>query len=99
MPQPEAHKGSGEDVPVVAGGQSMPTTPQQPQADRCHHIHQQVKQAVGEDQHPYVMSGLFNPAQQVMPLQNLMEQNTIEKPAKGEPQQITAPAEIPRAIT
>jgi hypothetical protein len=42
-----------------------------------------MKKPVREDEEPYISSNLFQPAQKVMPLQNLVKKDPVKKAAKA----------------
>src|SRR5690606_1536759 len=85
MPNAEADEKIGQEAPRRAGRfEASPRAPEQPQAEGGDRIHEQMEVAV----HQHLESDVLSPdgAQQMMPLQNLMQQDAVEEAAEGEAQ-------------
>jgi len=72
----------------------VPGFDKQHQCGGQHDIHQRVKPAVNDQLHAQVKPGLkVNCAQQVMPLQNLVQHNPVKKSAQRHAKQQAGPLE------
>ena len=85
MPNPEPRRQSTEERQPGDLRLPPPCPPQTPEANHGQDIHEKVEIAVPEDLHAQVSHCGYQ-AQQVMPLQDLVQKNAIEEAAKRDPQ-------------
>jgi hypothetical protein len=85
LPHPEAEQRGAEQPPSVRRGEAAAGAPEQPQAERGDRVDRHVEQAVGQDLRPDVAQRLArHEAEEVVPLQHLVQQDAVEEAAEGE---------------
>jgi hypothetical protein len=86
LPDPEAQERAGHDAHIRRPPRDCTAgAPEQPQAYHRDEVHEDVEHTVRKDLHPKIPERLtFNQAQQVMPLQHLVEQDAINESAESD---------------
>ena len=81
--------------PAPAGPpEFVPRPPEQPQPGRGDDVHHRVKDAVGHHLYAEVLEGrALHQAEQVVPLQDLVQEDAVEEAAQPEAEQVARPAE------
>ena len=86
------HGGAGDGAPAYRVREVPPRPPEQKQPGGGDQVHKHVEQTVGEDLRFDAAEGLArHQAQQMVPLQHLMQKHAVEKAAEAEPEQIASP--------
>src|SRR5690606_35599143 len=94
MPDAKADQGIPEQATVSAGGRELTAgPPEQPRPDAGDNIHQGVEQTVGQDQEADILPRLLDAAEQVVPLEHLMEHDAVQEAAEAEAEGVARPIE------